>query len=546
MRLAAIDIGTNSIHMIVVDTLGERSFEVVDRAKDMVKLGAGLFQARRMTDRAVEAGVETVRRYCKLAQSLGAEEILAVATSATREAANGGAFLSSVFHETGLSPRVISGTEEAQLIFRAVRHALDIAKERVLVIDIGGGSVEAVVGEGDRVLMSDSMRLGVQRLLDGREKPDPLPSKRIHELRGYIQGVAQDVMDRAREVGFHRVVGTSGTIRTLGEVLLLASGAGLPRSVNAQIVRRKSLKDLAKDLSSMTREQRALVAGIPQERADSIHIGAELLALLLDLAKSEMLTLCDASLREGIILDYLDHRRPRPVGMWPVTDVRRRSVLELAAKYDRDDPGDRHIASLALSVFDQTRPMHGLDDPAREWLELAALLHGVGQHIGFASHHKHAAYIIRHARLRGFTDDEIAVVALVVRYQRKSLPSSKHKPFRQLPKYLRHTVRVLAGILRFSIGLDRGRTQQVKKLVCDADDTTLTVVIHGAADLELEMHAARLRSDGIGRALKRTVVIRQESGQDASTSPIAPSAAGRGRANRASHTKRSSSPRSLP
>ncbi len=513
MRLAAIDIGTNSIHMIVVDTLGERSFEVVDRAKDMVKLGAGLFQARRMTDRAVEAGIETVRRYCKLAQSLGAEEILAVATSATREAANGGAFLSSVFHETGLSPRVISGREEARLIFRAVRHALDIAQERVLVIDIGGGSVEAVVGEGDHVLLSDSMRLGVQRLLDGREKPDPLPSKRIHELRGYIQGVAQDVMDRACDEGFQRVIGTSGTIRTLGEVLLLASGGNLTRSVNAQVIRRKSLKDLAKSLSSMSRDQRALVAGIPQERADSIHIGAELLTLLLELAKAEALTLCDASLREGIVLDYLDHRRPRAVGMWPVADVRRRSVLELAAKYDRDDPGDNHIASLAVSVFDQTRPLHGQDDQAREWLELAALLHGVGQHIGFESHHKHAAYIVRHARLRGFAADEVALLALVVRYQRKSLPSRKHKAFRELAKNRRHTVRVLAGILRFAIGLDRGRTQQVKKLFCDADDVTLTVIVHGAADLELEMHSARLRTDGLARALKRSVVLRQEAAQ---------------------------------
>ena len=511
MRIAAIDIGTNSIHMAVVDAHGEAGFEVVDRAKSMVKLGAGLFRARHMTDRAFDAGLETMRRYCKLAQSLGAEEILAVATSATREADNGGEFLKAVFHATGLSPRVISGAEEAQLIYRAVRHALEISDERVLVFDIGGGSVEAVVGEDDRVVLSDSMRLGVQRLLDGREKPDPLPSKRIHQLRGYIQGAAYDVVTRARDEGFQRVIGTSGTIRTLGEAVLLASGGAALRSVNAQLITRKALKELAKRLSTMDSESRGKVPGIPEERADAIHLGAELLVQLLELAGSDTITLCDASLREGLVLDYLDHRRPRSTTLWPVADVRKRSVLELAAKYDRDDPGDRHIAFLATSLFDQTKELHGLGKVEREWLEFAALLNGVGQHIAFTGHHKHAAYVIRHARLRGFTDEEIALIALVVRYHRKSLPSKTHKSFRKLPGKHRYAVRVLAGILRFAVGLDRGHTQQVKRVTCSEVDGSLLVVAHGSTDLELELYAARQRVDGLASAFRRDVRLEGEA-----------------------------------
>lgn len=507
MRLAAIDIGTNSIHMAVVDTHGQRGFEVVDRAKSMVKLGAGLFRARHMTDRAFEAGIETVRRYCKLAQSLGAEDIIAVATSATREADNGGEFLKGVFQATGLSPRVISGAEEARLIYRAVRYALEIADERVLVFDIGGGSVETIVGQGDQVLLAESMRLGVQRLLDGREKPDPMPSKRVHQLRGYIQGAAYDVVTRARDVGFDRVIGTSGTIRTLGEAALLATGGPALRTINAQVVSRRALKDLAKRLLASDPVQRAQIPGVPEERADAIHLGAELLLQLLDLAGTDAITLCDASLREGLVLDYLDRRRPRPSGQWPVEDVRRRSVLELALKYDRDDPGDRHIASLATSVFDQTAPMHGLGANEREWLEYAALLNGVGMHIGFTGHHKHAAYIVRHARLRGLTDEEIALIALLVRYQRKSLPSKRHRRYRQLSESGQHAVRVLSGILRLAVGLDRGHTQQVKRVTCVDEGAQLRIVVHGSADLELEMFAAGLRKNGLEKALGREIML---------------------------------------
>ncbi len=510
MRLAAIDIGTNSIHMVVVDTHGGGGFEVIDRAKTMVKLGAGLFRARHMTERAFDAGLDTIRRYCKLAQSLGAQEVLAVATSATREADNGGEFLKTVYHETGLSPRVISGEEEGRLIYRAVRHSLQVSDERVLVLDIGGGSVEVVVGEGEHLRWCDSMRLGVQRLLDGRDKPDPLPSKRVHQLRGYIQGAAQDVLIQARDVGFHQVIGTSGTIRTLGEAVLVASGSAPPRSVNAQVVARKALKDLAKRLMTMDRDQRGRVPGIPEERVDTIHLGAELLVQLLELAETDNVTLCDASLREGLVLDYLDHRRKHTPSHWPVDDVRKRSVLELAAKYGRDDPGDRHIAKLATDLFDQTVALHGLGKPHRQWLEFAALLHGVGQHINFTGHHKHAAYVVRHARLRGFTDDEVALIAMVIRYQRKSLPDKRHKTYRKISSSHRHAVRVLAGMLRLALGLDRGHTQQVKRVSCQDDGELLRVTPHGYSDMELEIYAARQRSDGIANALKREIVIEPE------------------------------------
>ena len=517
MRLAAIDVGTNSIHMIIVDTRGDRGFEVVDRAKTMVKLGAGLFRRRHMTDRAFQAGLDTLRMYCKLAESRGVQEILAVATSATREADNGGAFMEAVFHATGLSPRVISGTAEGHLIYRAVRHALDLADERVLVLDIGGGSVEAVVGEGHEVVYGDSLRLGVQRLLDGREKSDPLSAKHLHVLRGYIQGAAHDVVAKARDLRVRRVIGTSGTIRTLGEAVLLASGVGPLRSVNAQVVKRKALKELSKKLLSLPRDERARVPGIPEERADTIHLGAVLLVELLELAGIEELTLCDASLREGILLDYLDHRGPATAPVAPVTDVRRRSVLELASKFGCDDPGDRHVAALALQLFDQTTQLHGCGVLERELLEWAALLRGVGQHIGFPSHNKHAGYVIRNARLRGFAQEEIELIAETARYHRKAPPSKAHKRFRKLSRRERHIVRMLSGILRVAVGLDRGHTQQVKRVSASVYGGELRLVVGGAADLALELYAARERTAPLAHALGMPITVVKRAASHAPT-----------------------------
>jgi len=506
VKLAAIDIGTNSIHMIVVDVQRDHRFEVVDAAKSMVKLGAGMFRSRRMTHRAMEAGLDTLRRYCKLAESLGVEEILAVATSAVREADNGGEFLARVFQETGLTPRVISGTEEARLIYRAVTHAIHLHDQPTLVIDIGGGSVEIVVGAGDQILLSESVRLGVQRLLDGREQADPLSSKQLHMLRGYIQGAASDALSRARSIGFRKVVGTSGTIRTLGEATHLDTGQSPWRVVNAQVIRRKALKEFAKKLLGLDADQRARLPGIAPERADAIHLGAVLLVELLDLAQADELTLCDASLREGIVLDYLDRTASHPSVISAGVDVRRRSVLELAARFSRDDPADRHVASLAAMLFDQTSGVHNMGAHEREMLEYAALLHGIGQHIGFPRNNKHAAYIVRNARLRGLTQEEIALIALVVRYYRKALPSRKHKRFRKLARRDQRVVRLLAGMLRIAVGLDRGRTQQVKRIECTLSADTLRIQVTGATDLELELYAARQRmgllSDTLGRAIE--------------------------------------------
>jgi exopolyphosphatase/guanosine-5'-triphosphate,3'-diphosphate pyrophosphatase len=519
VKLAAIDIGTNSIHMVIVETNGRATFEVVDREKSMVKLGAGLFGTHRLTERAFADGLEALRRYIRLAENHGVHEVLAVATSATREAENGGEFLDAIVRETGVKPRVISGAEEGRLIYLAVRHTIDLGQDRALILDIGGGSVEVIVGDSNEVLMSESMRLGVQRLLDRRGSPKPLAPKQLHELQGYIQGVASEAMTQARRIGFARVIGTSGTIRTLGEAAHLASGGTPWRSVNAQLARRKDIRDLTKKLLELDENERAKIPGIGEQRADAIHLGGVLVSELLEIANKDELTLCDGSLREGVIIDYLERHGPTGRGHKPVPDVRRRSVFDLMTKYGRDDPREEHIAGLALQLFDQTRALHGYGATERELLEYAALLHGVGQHIGFRRRQQHSRYIIRYSELHGFTDEEIELIGLLVLYHRKTAPNERDPLLRKLPARERRLVRVLSGILRIAVGLDRGRSQVVKRVHSEIGDETLTLWVTGVGDLELEIWAATSKIEPLARALDRRIRIKADTGVSRSSPP---------------------------
>ncbi|HYQ17009.1 MAG TPA: Ppx/GppA phosphatase family protein [Polyangiaceae bacterium] len=506
MKLAAIDIGTNSIHLVVVEFDG-RTFHVIDREKSMVRLGLGMFGEMRLTERAFNEGVEVLGRYTKLAESRGVEEILAVATSATRETDNGTEFLNAIFQTTGVMPRVISGSEEARLIFLAVKHSIDFAGERGLVIDIGGGSVEVAVGNSNEVLLAQSMRLGVQRLLHRQGGAQPLSSRELYELSGYVQGAAAEVMSEAKRHGATRFVGTSGTIRTLGEGAHLLAGGAPFRSLNAQTVKKRDLRELVKRLCEADVAKRAKMPGIGDARADTVHLGGVLLCELLEMVGAEELTLCDTSLREGVIWDYIERHGVDVVPHRVESDPRRRSVVELMRKYDRDDPRELHIADLSLSLFDQTQELHGLGAAERELLEYASLLHGIGRHIDYENRERHSRYIIRNSSLRGFTDEEIELLGLIALYHRGSRPKKKGGKLDELARHEQDSVVVLSAILRLAVALDRGHSQLVRRLHVEERKKELRIAIDGPGDLLLELWAGRDKLAPLAKALGRSIML---------------------------------------
>src|SRR6059058_1386560 len=248
MRIAAIDIGTNSIHMIVVQVRTDLSFEVIDREKEMVRLGAGGLDGRALTPEAVTSALQVLSKFRRPAESHKVDELIAVATSATREAENGGEFLHAVTAQTGIRPRVISGTEEARLIHIAAVYGISVPRDVAVVIDIGGGSVEVTRGTGPAVEAGRSFKLGVIRLTERFVKSDPLEPRDERKLVRHIQNESVKYLDQIARAGFDRVIGTSGTILSLGAVASAAEGLAPGAPLRNRRFTAKQIHRVRKDL----------------------------------------------------------------------------------------------------------------------------------------------------------------------------------------------------------------------------------------------------------------------------------------------------------
>ena len=487
MRIAAIDIGTNSIHMIVVQIRPDLSFEIIDREKEMVRLGAGGLDGRALTPEAMHAALQVLSKFRRLAESHRVEDVVAVATSAVREAENGGEFLQTVHRETGVRPRVISGTEEARLIHSAAVYGVGVPRDIAVVIDIGGGSVEVTRGSGTAIDLGRSFKLGVIRLTERFVKSDPIESRDERKLVRHINAEIGKYLDQIARAGFDRVIGTSGTILSVGAVVSASERRGEAAALRNRRIAAKQVRRLRKELAAMTLEQRLRVPGLEPRRADLVVAGVMLVDEILRRLGAEELTLCDLSLREGLVLDYIAQHRKQIAQADRYPDVRRRSVFELAERCNFWPDHAHQVARLAVALFDQTRAIHGLTDLEREWLEYASILHDLGVHISYERHHKHSYYLIKNGDLRGFEPEEVEAIALIARYHRQGAPKRRHDEFGTLGRRMRRTVRTLAALLRLAESLDRSHTQVISTIELHdrGDDDLLQIRTAGDAELEL-------------------------------------------------------------
>ncbi|MGH9254625.1 MAG: HD domain-containing protein [Vicinamibacterales bacterium] len=489
MRIAAIDIGTNSVHMIVVNVRPDLSFEVIDREKAMVRLGEGGLDGRALTAEPMHSALQALATFKRLADSRRVDTILAAATSATREARNGGEFLARIERETGIRPMVITGSEEARLIHQAAVYGVDVGG-RAAVIDIGGGSVEITLGTATAVQLARSFKLGVIRLTERFVKSDPLSDGDERRLEKHIRGEIDRYCDQIAEIGFDRVIGTSGTILSLGAVAATAARGAPPAELRNLRIAAKQIRRVRKDVTSRDLEDRLKMPGLDPRRADLVVAGAVLVDTILRRLEADELTLCDLALREGLVLDYVRRHKRQIAQIDRIPDVRRRSAIELAERCNYFAVHAQHVARLALAIFDQTRAIHGLTDREREWLEYAALMHDLGLHISYPRHHRHSYYLIKNGDLRGFEPDEIEVIALVARYHRRGTPKKSHTEYAGLSAPLRRTVRTLASILRVAESLDRSHAQVISRLeLQDSGDNALLLQLQTSGDAELEIWA---------------------------------------------------------
>ena len=506
MRLAAIDIGTNSVHMIVVRVRPDFSFEIVDREKAMVRLGAGGLDGRRLTQEAMNGALQALSRFERLARSHHVDEILAAATSATREAENGGDFLAAIAASTGIRARVITGTEEARLIHRAAVYGVDTPKPAV-VVDIGGGSVEVTLGAGDQVRFARSFKLGAIRLSERFVTSDPVSRRDVRRMEAHIGELVDRYLAHVVSAGFDRVIGTSGTILSAGAVAMALESGTVPTELRNLRVPARAIRRLRKVVCERTLDERLALPGMDPRRADLVVAGTVLLDGVLRRLDADEITLCDLALREGLVLDFIQRNRRHIRQVDEVPDVRRRSVLELAERCGWAADHSRTVAALALALFDGLKPLHDLGDREREWLEYGALLHDIGTHISFERHHRHSYYLIRNGDLRGFEPVEVPVIALVTRYHRRAEPSRDHEGYADLPRALRRTVRLLGAILRLSEALDRSHHAMVRAVQVSLKGDAVTLTLQTRGDAELEVWAAQRQRAALEHALDRPVAL---------------------------------------
>jgi exopolyphosphatase / guanosine-5'-triphosphate,3'-diphosphate pyrophosphatase len=487
IRIAAIDMGTNSLHMIVVRVRPDLSFEIIDREKEMVRLGAGGLDGRALTPEVMHAALQVLSKFRRLAESHRVDKIIAVATSAVREAENGGEFLHAVTEQTGIRARVIVGTEEARLIHLAAVYGVGSASETTVVVDIGGGSVEITRGIGANVETGRSFKLGVIRLTERFVKSDPLVPRDERKLVKHIDAEAGEYLDKLAHAGFDRVIGTSGTILSLGAIATGLQGRSTDTTLRNRRVSAKALRRVKKELVELSLEKRLHVPGLEPRRADLSVAGAVLLDAIVRRLGAEDITLCDMSLREGLVLDYIARHRKEIAQADRYPDIRRRSIVELAERCNYWPEHAAQVARLAIAIFEETRAVHGLTDREREILEYAALLHDIGVHISYERHHKHSYYLIKNGDLRGFEPEEVDAIALVARYHRCATPKNRHEEYARLPRKRRQAIRTLAAILRLAESLDRSHAQSLSSIELHdrGEDALLQVRTNGDAELEL-------------------------------------------------------------
>ncbi len=530
---AAIDIGTNSIHLVVARAIDGGGFDVVTSEKEVVRLGSGAGDMKILASDAIERGLAALARMVDVAESFGAD-VTAVATSAVREAENREAFVDRAARELGLKVEVISGSEEARLIYHGVIHALPLVDRRVLVVDIGGGSTEFIVGEGSELIEARSLRLGAirltQRFFDAFNGDQP-SSKAVKRCRTFLRDALGAVV---RDLGGHRpelAIGSSGTITSVASIIAAArtEDGSVPKQANAETFTADELGATVERLVSVGADERRKIDGLDLKRIDIIVGGALLLEEIFRAFELESMTVSGFALREGVLYD----RFPAETGH--LHDLRRSNALRLANQLDPDTDHAETAARLAVQLFDRTVDQHGLGGQARELLEVASLVHNVGMIIAHSGHHKHAAYVIRNSELLvGFSQHEIELIAQIARYHRKSQPSAKHPEFAALDEEDQRTVRVLAGILRIAIGLDRRHAGLVTAVGvrtesggdgshddgsgADAEVLVIEPVVPSGDDVSVELFAANARSELLASALGVPVVIRERDPDSGPTS----------------------------
>ncbi len=502
-RLAAIDIGTNSVRCIIVETDNSGRFRVLDDEKATVRLGEGIAREGAISQGGWQRTMEALSRMKKIIDGYGVIGIEAVATSAVRQAANGAAFVKAVAEDIGVIIDIISGEEEAELAVLSALHNFDMEGTRYALIDIGGGSVEVVTALGSHIDEIYSLDLGAVVLTERFITTDPVDQKEYLRLRRHIRKSLKVALS-LEEIQVQSLLGSGGTMTSIAAMVMAMRKEEFGSVHGYEVFRSEVVHLLAMLLRKDLKERKAL-PGLHPDRADIIIAGVAVVDELMALFKANLLKINERGIREGLILKGLN--RHNLLGAEKTARNWRDAALEFARSCHHDETHALQVARLSLTIFAPLAIPFGFGEKERQILEAAALLHDVGYFISYSGHHKHTYHLVRHADLFGFTPREREIIAQIARYHRKSLPKRKHETFARLDPQDQLLIRRLGGILRLADGLDRRRNAVVTSLDCTLSRSAFTVMISGAGDISVELFGARVKGDLFEATFRKKLVL---------------------------------------
>ena len=486
MRLATLDLGSNSFHMIVVDVRHDGSFEPVAKEKVVLRLGEAVATSGVIDDANAERAVEAAAQLRAVADAARADTLDAVATSAFRSAANGDNLADRIAAEIDAPVRILDAIDEARLTFEAIRKSVLIDPAPALAFDLGGGSLEVMVGDGAALHWARSVELGANRLTGELVEHDPPTPDEVRRVKRRVRELLLPYVSEVATFRPAMLVGSSGTICTLARAVLAEQRGDVPDSVHQATIKAKHLARLADAFLAQPETARAAMAGVDARRAPIIPAGYLVVSTAMDLFGFDELVASEWALREGVILDAIGHLDPVELSGDPRA-IRATSVASLARRCSFPEAHSRHVARLAVDLFDGLRPLHGLTMVDRELLEHAAVLHDIGEHVSVEGHDRHSAYLVQNGRLRGFTPTEVGILASVCRFHRRGTPKAAYERYASLDDDAKARAVRLTALLRLADAFDRSRAQPVRGVAVSIGRRDVTVVISATSDVAVEL-----------------------------------------------------------
>ena len=515
--VAFIDIGTNSVRLLLVRINPNGSYQPLTKQKETVRLGDKEFIDRILQPKAMERAVIVCKKFMELARAYRAEEVIAVATSATRDASNKVQLLEMLKTEANLEVCTISGTEEARLIYLGVSSGLRLGYSKALFIDIGGGSTEISVGDQSQCYFLYSLNLGSIRLTNMflPDETGPVSEEQYEQIKAYIRRKATDITKDLSKYRVGCAIGSSGTIENLAKIAFVYLHKTSHESFEK--LGYEDLKEIVRAMCALPLEERRKFPGINAQRADIIIAGAAIIETFMEEMELSEIRVSKRGLREGLLVDYIS--KSEFSYMITQMSVRKRSIMQLGLTCNFDEEHAHTVTRLTLELFDsiQALGIYEFREGERELLEYGSTLHDIGTFLSYDTHQSHAYHLIRESTLPGFQPEEIEIIANLAYFHRKNIPKKRHPNIAELNKDAVKSIRVLSALLRIAECLDRshnGIISHVRFYIVSTD--SLVLEIHAQRECQLEIWEVEKQKKYFkkmfGYNLQSKVLIEQDAG----------------------------------